>query len=106
MAAGINDKITKTFNSANPNVARVDTARTTGATTLSCDSLAGWPTDTAVHFSTYQINANNEVVNNTLTDWKGIVSGNSIGTLTRVAGAADSGNDIGDVVAHCFLTDK
>lgn len=98
MAAGINDKFAATFNSANPNVATVTATRTAAATTLQCDDLSGWPTATVVHFSTYQINTSNEVVAGTQIDWKGIVSGNNIGSLTRVAGATDAGNTIGDVV--------
>lgn len=100
MAGSINDKLTATFNAANPNVARVTSSRTAGATTLACDNLAGWPTSatSAVHFSTYQINTNGAVVAGTQIDWKGLVSGNNIGTLTRLAGATDAGNSIGDVV--------
>ena len=93
----INKKVTQTYNSANPNVATVTSTRTALATTLVCDNLAGWPADT-VHFSTYQLNTSSEVVEGSQTDWKGIVSGNSIGSLTRVAGASDTGNAIGDVV--------
>lgn len=98
MAAGINDKFKKTYNAANPNVARVTGTRATAGTTLTCDNLAGWPTDTSVDFSTYKINTSNEVIAGTQIDWKGIVSGNNIGTLTRITGAADSGSVIGDVV--------
>jgi hypothetical protein len=98
MAAGINDKFKKTYNAANPNVARVSSTRAALGTTLACDNLAGWPTDTAVDFSTYQIDSSNAVVAGTQTDWKGIVSGNNIGTLTRITGATDSGSAVGDVV--------
>lgn len=98
MAAGINDKFSKTFNSVNPSVARVTSSRTAGGTTLACDNLAGWPTDTVVQFSTYQLDASDAVVANSQIDWKGIVSGNNIGTLTRVAGATDAGSSVGDVV--------
>lgn len=100
MAAGIDDKFTKTFNSTNPNVARVDANRIAGATSLSCDNLAGWPTntDSAVHFSTYKINTSNQIIPGTQIDWKGIVTGTTIGSLVRKAGATDNGNSIGDVV--------
>lgn len=98
MAASTNDKLTDTFNSANPNVARVTAGRTAGATTLVCDNLAGWPTVSKVHFSTYQLNTANAVVAGTQIDWSGIVSGNSIGSLVRLAGATDAGNSINDVV--------
>lgn len=98
MAAGINDKFSRTYNAANPNVARVTSSRSAAGTSLSCDNLAGWPTDTLVQFSTYKINTSNEVVAGTQIDWKGIVSGNTIGTLTRITGAADTGSAVGDVV--------
>lgn len=98
MAASVSDKFSKTFNSVNPNVARVNASRAAGVTTLACDNLAGWPTDTVVHFSTYQVDTGGDVVAGTQIDWKGIVSGNNIGTLTRVAGATDSGSSINDVV--------
>lgn len=98
----ITDKLTPTYNAANPNVARVTATRTPGATTISCDNLAGWPvggTDQEpVHFSTYQIDTNNNLIAGTQTDWKGIVTGTSIGSIVRTAGAADSGNEVGDVV--------
>ena len=88
----VTDKFSKTFNSVNPNVARVNASRSAGVTTLACDNLAGWPTDTVVHFSTYQVSTGGAVVAGTQIDWKGIVSGNNIGSLTRVAGATDNGN--------------
>lgn len=99
MSASINDKFASTFNAANPNVARVTGVRVSLATTLTCDNLAGWPVSTAVHFSTYQLDTNSAVIAGTQIDWKGIVtSSTTIGTLTRKAGASDSGNAIGDVV--------
>ena len=98
MPANILDKITATYNSANPNVARVNGTRVPSGTTLSCDNLAGWPTVSAVEFSTYKIDTNNAVIVGTQIDWKGLVSGNNIGSLTRVTGASDGGSAIGDVV--------
>ena len=98
MAAAITDLITDTFNSANPNVAKVTAGRTAGALSLSCDNLAGWPTVAAVHFSTYKIDTTGAVVVGSQIDWKGLVAGNTIGTMTRKAGATDAGNAIGDIV--------
>jgi hypothetical protein len=98
MAASTGDKFTDTYNSANPNVARVTSSRTAGVTTLACDNLAGWPTVSKVHFSTYQINSSGAVVANTQIDWYGIVSSNNITNLTRLAGVTDTGSSIGDVV--------
>lgn len=98
MPASTTDKFSKTFNSVNPNVARVNASRSAGVTTLACDNLAGWPTDTVVHFSTYRVGTDGSVTAGTQIDWKGIVSGNNIGSLTRLAGATDAGNSINDVV--------
>jgi hypothetical protein len=98
MPASVNDLFGATFNNANPNVARVNGTRVPSGSTLSCDNLAGWPTTTKADFSTYKIDTNNAVIAGTQTDWKGVVSGNTISSITRVAGAADTGNAIGDVV--------
>lgn len=49
-------------------------------------------------FSTYRLNTSGAVVAGTQIDWKGIVAGNTIGTLTRITGATDAGSVIGDVV--------
>lgn len=98
MVASLTDKFTDTYNAANPNVARVTATRSAGGSSLSCDNLAGWPTATKVHFSTYKINTSNAVVAGSQIDWQGIVSGTSIGSLTRITGATDNGSAIGDVV--------
>lgn len=99
MAAGINDKFKKTFNSDNPNVTFVTTTRSGGSTTLICDSLTGWPTDTAVDFITYQLDTDGEtVVAGSQRDWKGIVSSNTITNLTLIAGGSDAGSSVNDIV--------
>lgn len=99
MSGALSDKFTDTFNAANPNVAKVTSTRAALGATLACDSLAGWPTtNSKVHFSTYKIDTNNAVVPGTQIDWEGIVSSNSIGSLTRLAGATDTGSAIGDIV--------
>lgn len=96
--ASINDLFTETFNGQNPASSTVANSRAMGASTLVCQSLVGWPTNTAVHFATYQKDATGAKIAGTQTDWKGVVSGSSINTLTRRGGAADSGNGIGDIV--------
>ena len=100
MSATINDYFNKASNMGGdyPAVATVTSARTTGGATLTCDDLSSWATDTPVHFSTFQINADGSVNTATQTDWKGIVVGNTITEMTRLAGAADSGNASGDRV--------
>lgn len=100
MSANITDKFTKAsdMSGSYPTVATVTAARVAGATVLICDDLTGWATDTPVHFSTFQVDANGNVDGTTQTDWKGIVSGNTITDLTYVAGATDSGSTPGDRV--------
>lgn len=100
MSANITDLFTKasSMNGYYPRVATVTAARQAGAQILQCDDLSTWATDTPVHFSTYTVKANGEIDSATQTDWKGIVSGNNITDLTRIAGAADSGNASNDRV--------
>jgi hypothetical protein len=99
MAASLTDKITDTYNAQNPNVARVTGTRVASGTTLTCDNLAGWPTASKVHFSTYQVNTSGTYVAGSQIDWSGLVtSSTTIGSLTRLTGATDSGSSVGDYV--------
>ena len=100
MSATITDKFNKAAdgNGSYPTLATVSATRSASEATLACQDLTGWATDTPVHFSTYQLNSSGVVDTTTQTDWKGIVSGNTITNLTRIAGAADTGNAIGDIV--------
>lgn len=97
MAASTNDKITDTRNSARPNTASVSSPRSAGGTSLSCDDLTGWPTASKVHFVTYAVDSSNEPVTGSQLDCSGIVSGNSITSLTVLDGT-DTGNSVGDKV--------
>jgi hypothetical protein len=94
--SSINDKLTATYNSQNPEVATVSSARSIGGTSLSATSLNGWPTGT-VHFITYKKTAAGLIDKTTQCDWKAIVSGTTLGTLTLKNGT-DSGNDVGDFI--------
>lgn len=96
--ASITDKITETQNGQNPRSATVTGPRSIGGLTLGCDSLTGWPTNTAIHFATYQKDSSNNKIAGTQVDWKGVVSGANINTLTRQGGASDTGNGVGDIV--------
>ena len=100
MSANISDYFNKAsnMNGSYPPVATVTSARAVGGATLSCDDLGGWATDTPVHFSTFKVSADGTIDTTTQTDWKGIVVGNTITEMTRLAGAADSGNASGDKV--------
>jgi len=97
MSASTGDKITDVRNAARPNSARVSSGRSSGGTTLACDSLSGWPTASKVHFVTYQIDSNSNPVAGTQLDCYGIVSGNSISSFTVIDGT-DNGNSVNDVV--------
>jgi len=97
MSASTSDKITDVRNAARPNSARASAPRSAGGTTLSCDNLTGWPTASKVHFVTYQIDSLSNPVAGTQLDCYGIVSGNSIGSITVVDGT-DTGNSVNDVV--------
>lgn len=99
MVASTSDKIKKSFNSSNPEVTFVTSTRAAAATTMACDNLTGWPTDTAVDFVTYRLDTDGvSPVSGTQIDWVGIVSGSNITSLVRKAGAADTGNAVNDVV--------
>ncbi len=94
MAVSITDKFNKANNETGvyPVLATVTASRTAGDTVLTCNDLSGWPVETPVHFTTYRVKTDGTVDTTTQTDWKGIVSDNSITQMVRVAGAADAGN--------------
>lgn len=95
--ASISDKITEVQNGGRPISTTVAGTRSSGSTTLSCAALTNWPTNTAVHFATYQVDTQNVKIASSQTDWKGTVSGTSIENLT-VYGGTDNGNSFGDIV--------
>jgi hypothetical protein len=93
--ASVNDKITDTRNAARPVSATVTSARAAGGTTLACDALTGWPTASKVHFVTYQIDSESNLVAGSQLDCYGIVSGTSITQIVVVDGT-DNGSGVGD----------
>lgn len=96
----ITDKFNKAGNGSGtyPVVGIVSANRAANEAILSCEDLTGWATDTPVHFSTYRLAQDGTVDTTSQTDWKGIVNGNTITNLTRIAGANDTGNSVGDYV--------
>ncbi len=100
MVASITDHFSKASdgNGNYPATGVVSAERTAGDSVLTCADLSGWATDTAVHFSTYRLDTSGAINPASQTDWKGVVSGNTISNLTRLAGAADTGNAVGDIV--------
>jgi hypothetical protein len=95
--ASISDLFTGTTNGSRPVPTTVTASRSSGVTTLSVAALTGWETTTPVHFATYRTDASGNKVESSQCDWKGIVSGTTITSLTLKAGT-DAGNSIGDVV--------
>lgn len=99
MSASTSDKFTDTRNAARPNSARVSSPRNAGGTSLVCDDLSGWPTSTTskVHFVIYRLDSSSNVVAGSQLDCYGIVSGNTINSLSVVDGS-DTGSSVNDVV--------
>lgn len=98
MTASLDDKITRTFNSVNPVVGKVIGTRTSGGTDLVCENLAGWPTESKVHFCEYRLDTDDEVIQASVRDWEGIVIGDTITDIHLLAGAVDDGSVIGAFV--------
>lgn len=87
MAADINDKFNQATTTSRPSPTVLTAQKLMAAASITVNSTAGWPTDTAVHFIMYQVDANDTKVANTQTEWKGIVSSStSITSLTLKAG--------------------
>lgn len=99
MANVVTDLITKVRDGGNPVVTTVSSSRSPAGASLACDNLAHWPNET-VHFMTYRKTANGAIDKATQLEFKGIVSGNTIGsvTLKQSPTGVDLGNTIGDFV--------
>lgn len=98
--AAITDKFNKAANGTGiyPSIASVSAIREKNGSILTCDDLSGWSTDTPVHFSTYRLLPDGTIDTSTQSDWKGIVNGNTITQMIRLAGNSDSGHLVGDKV--------
>lgn len=87
MAASISDLFNEPTTTTRPNPATTTAVKTNGASSVTVDSTDGWATATAVHFTMYEVDADNEKVANTQVDYKGIVnSSTTINNLTVTAG--------------------
>lgn len=103
--ASLNDLFTDSENGGPPVPTTVSATRSPGSTTLNCNALLDWPTNTAVHFvtgtATVDAEGNPIIDPATLCLWKGVVSGTTIVNLT-LRGApsfpTDPGNNINDIV--------
>ena len=98
--ASVSDKITKTMQGSNPNVARVVSPRAAGSDTLQVDSLSGWNEETAMHFMSYRVDSAGKVVAGSQRDWMGVANKatGQIISLSLQAGAVDDGNLVGDII--------
>lgn len=97
MAASINDLATKATSTSRATPTVLTANKIIGSTSISCGSLAGWPVLTAVHFIIYTLDSAGKKVASSQTDWKGVVSGNTVTSLVLKAGT-DNGYSIGAVV--------
>ena len=86
MAAGINDSFRKASSGSRPEAAQLTAQKNLAASSIITGALNDWPTDTAVDFVIYNTDTQNLPIDGSQTDWKGIVSGNTITNLTLVAG--------------------
>lgn len=93
----ITDKIRNNSTGVRPTATTVTTPRVVTGTSLVCASLTGWATDTAIDFVTYKIDGQGKIIASSQTDFKGIVSGSTVNSLT-VTGGTDVGNAVGDIV--------
>lgn len=99
MAASITDLISKVTSGTYAAPTTVQTARSSGTTSLLCNALTGWDTTTVQHFLTYRLNGSGALVAGTECAWAATASGNTLSNLTLMAGT-DTGNQVGDVVVN------
>ena len=88
MAADINDKLRQaTTTGTRPSPAVLTATKAIVAASISVDATTGWATETATDFVIYSIDANNDRVEGTQTEWVAIVnSATSITNMTLKAG--------------------
>lgn len=86
--ATITDKImSPSTGLSRPNPTTLTVQKGIGDSILTADDLTGWGTSTAVPFVLYKVDTSGNEIINTRSDWKGIVSGNTITQLTLTAGS-------------------
>lgn len=86
MAASITDHYIDPNSSGRPVPTTLTAEKQVADGSITCASLSGWATDTAVHFVIYETDTDGNKVAGTQSDWKGIVSGSTINTLTLTGG--------------------
>lgn len=85
MAAGINDKLLK-VGVAGTLTTLAAPGHDVGGTTITLNSVTNWPTDTAVIFGMRQVDAQGNLVPNTYTEWRGVVSGSTLTNMVLMYG--------------------
>lgn len=86
MAANITDHYIDPNSSGRPVPTTLTAEKQVADGSITCASLSGWATDTAVHFVIYETDTDGNKIAGTQSDWKGIVSGSTINTLTLTGG--------------------
>ena len=86
MASNINDRFVDPNSSGRPVPTTLTAEKQVADGSITCASLSGWATDTAVHFVIYETDTDGNKIAGTQSDWKGIVSGSTINTLTLTGG--------------------
>jgi len=86
MAANIADKFVDPNSSGRPVPTTLTAEKQVADGSITCASLSGWATDTAVHFVIYETDTDGNKIAGTQSDWKGIVSGSTITGLTLTGG--------------------
>lgn len=97
MAAANTDKFRKKKNTFSTNL---NGAITAGATTLTCDSLSGVPTDTAVTITVDRVDANDVSTPSLREDITGVVSGSNLTNLVRGEGATTAQSHVDNAVVE------
>lgn len=85
MAAGITDKFLK-VGVAGTLTQLAAPGHDVGGTTITLNSVTNWPTDTAVIFGMRQVDAQGELVPNTYTEWRGVISGSTLTSMVLMYG--------------------
>jgi len=104
MAANITDKFGKASSGTRAEATTLTAIKNVAATSITTAALNGWDTTGAVHFQIYLSDptkldpqGNPTIIPGSQSDWKGIVSGNTISQL-QLEGGLDTIYPIGSVV--------
>lgn len=85
MPANINDKITEVGQTGT--LIGLTAPKALSASSIDVDPPTNWPTATAVFFAMRRVDDDGNLVPNTYTEWKGVISSNSITQLLLLSGS-------------------